>query len=324
MKGAPPALPAGRKTNKQSNPGRITFITMKHALIPSSVLCSIIPGLALTARPAGTGADFANSQECATAAAAAPSAEDDGALPSALRPDFARCVAVDPVSGKLFVSIKSPRGNSVLRFASEPALEAGGAPEAVFNLLAVTDTPGEPDVWTPTAAAALACDGCGHLWVADTCHHRVLRFDAAADLPSGAAASGVLGQAGFADRSPGASASRMNFPADIAVDGHGRLYVADTGNARVLWFNDAARRGPGASANGVVGQADFDSRGPGGVPLKQPARLAVEGGGRGRPVTLWVADAAARHVLRFDNATALPLTGARASAMFAGGKMAAE
>lgn len=295
---------------------------MKQAFISSSVLCSIIPGLALAAQSGAAEFVFTNSQECV--AASAPVAQEDSLIPAMLRPELARCVAVDPLTGKLFVSIKSPAGNSVLRFASEAALEAGDAPEAVFSLPAVAEAHDEADVWNPTPAAALVCDDRGRLWVADTCHHRVLRFDGAAELPSGAEASGVLGQDGFAGSAPGASASRMNFPTDIAVDGHGRLYVADMGNARVLWFNDAARRGPGASANGVIGQADFDSRGPGGVALRQPARLAVEGGGRGRPATLWVADAAAHNVLRFDNATALPLTGARAAVVFANGKMAVE
>lgn len=297
------------------------FITMKQSILPRSVLRCLIPGLALVTPSVAAGNTSTNSQEESGLAA-------DRSLPSALRTGAARRLAIDLRTGKVFGSRTVADGCIVQRFSSETALRAGAGPEAVFRLAApaaaATAAAGwageNPDNSGPAHPPVVICDGDGRLWVADASHHRVLRYDGAADLPSGALPGGILGQADFHGSAPGASASRMHAPADIALDGHGRLYVADTGNARILWFNDAARRGPGASANGVIGQTDFDSRGPGGVALRQPARLALEGGGRGMPATLWVADAAARHVLRFDNATALPLTGARASAVFVSGK----
>lgn len=276
---------------------------MKPVTFSRRLLSSPVPGLSSVAPPVPD----------ATIPGTMTGAEKPGAaadLPSELRPGFSRSAAVDPVTEKLFVAVHSPEGGSVVRFASAEALEAGAAPEAVFTLPPVSRMTEDAAAVQPTAPAALVCDSTGRLWVADAANHRVLRFDDAGEMPGGAAPSGILGQAGYHAGAPGASASRMNRPVDIAVDGHGRLYVADAGNDRVLWFNDAARRGPGASANGVIGQADFDSRGPGGTSLKCPARLAVEGGGRGRPVTLWIADAPCCRVLRFDNATALPVTGA--------------
>ena len=284
---------------------------MKPVTLSSRLLSSPVPGLRCTAP--------VSAEPPAPAADDTSTVADDSAaagLPAELRPGFTRSAAVDPVTEKVFVAVHSPDGGSVVRFASAEALEAGAASEAVFTLpVAGPNADDAAAHRTATAPAAMVCDSAGRLWVADALHHRVLRYDAAGDLPSGAQPSGVLGQAGFHGGSPGTSASRMHRPVDIAVDGHGRLYVADAGNARVLWFNDAARRSPGASANGVLGQTDFDARGPGGVLLKSPSRLAVEGGGRGRPVTLWVADAPCLSVLRFDNATALPVTGAEAAAV---------
>ncbi len=67
----------------------------------------------------------------------------------------------------------------------------------------------------------------------------VLRFDSAASKPNGANADGVIGQADFSGRSAATTAQGLSRPDGLAVDGSGRLWVADTFNNRVLLFEAA-------------------------------------------------------------------------------------
>jgi sugar lactone lactonase YvrE len=80
----------------------------------------------------------------------------------------------------------------------------------------------------------------GLLLVADGSNHRVLRYDP--PFHSGMAATGVFGQLGsFTNRlenlggSP--EADSMKFPMRLTMDPDGTLYVADSGNFRVLIFD---------------------------------------------------------------------------------------
>jgi len=84
----------------------------------------------------------------------------------------------------------------------------------------------------------VAVDSAGRLWVADANNHRLLRFDAAAGLGDGAAAGGVLGQAGFTTQVPnlgGVSAQSLSFPWSVAYTPYqDALWIADCDNQRVL------------------------------------------------------------------------------------------
>ena len=78
------------------------------------------------------------------------------------------------------------------------------------------------------------------------------------------------------------------------------LFVADNNNHRVLRFDNAARKAPGANADGVLGQPDFISKTPSltqtGMVL--PGRVAVDQGGR-----LYVSEGlGARRVLIYTDA----------------------
>ncbi|HEU4539059.1 MAG TPA: hypothetical protein VFS00_33290, partial [Polyangiaceae bacterium] len=149
--------------------------------------------------------------------------------------------------------------------------------------------------------------------VADRANNRVLLTRGA-----GAAASTVvLGQATGEAYAPNRnwqspSAASLNAPEDAFVEG-GRLYVADTGNHRVLVWNSLPTA-DGQPADLVVGQADFagtrpnrgagDGDGDGDSDASAggffyPSALAVEGG------RLFVSDTGNHRVLVFS-----PLPGA--------------
>jgi uncharacterized protein (TIGR03437 family) len=92
----------------------------------------------------------------------------------------------------------------------------------------------------------------GGLAVSDLVHNRILIFNkpAGGDFTSGQAASIVLGQQNFTSTSIPATATTasLNAPRHIASDTSDFLYVADTGNNRLLVFANASKSVNGANA----------------------------------------------------------------------------
>jgi sugar lactone lactonase YvrE len=112
------------------------------------------------------------------------------------------------------------------------------------------------------------------LIVADDVHHRLAVFD------TGGRFIGTVGSG------PGPQPRQLRNPYDVAVDGRGRLYVADNSNHRVV------RYGP---APGYRYQARWGSFGSGAGQLQYPRGLAVDAGG-----TSYVADPGNNRVDVFD------------------------
>ena len=132
----------------------------------------------------------------------------------------------------------------------------------------------------------LAVDASGGLYVADSENNRVLYFPY--DSSTGRASttpSAVYGQAqdDFVGRTsdncpqdqayPNCATSLSN-PWDVAVDGHGGLYVVDTGNYRVLYYPPSNGGGPAqTTATAFYGQPAMSSlTDAGGGPSRLPPR----------------------------------------------------
>ena len=171
--------------------------------------------------------------------------------------NFPYAMAVDPTTHKVFVVENN--NSRVLRFASVYALTNGAAAEAVFGQPNFTSNAGHTTQNGMNGPVSVFVDSGGRLWVAEYNNSRVLRFDHAATLPSGANANGVLGQPNFTSNGTATSQKGMGYPYGLAVDAGGRLWVSDGGNNRVLRFNNAASKANGAKADGVLGQPDFTS-----------------------------------------------------------------
>lgn len=140
-----------------------------------------------------------------------------------------------------------------------------------------------PSYNTMSSPSALYSDG-KSLYVSDTGNNRLLLFK---EIPTmnGWHADVVIGQDGFKDSKPnrGQKATESSFksPEGIFIN-DGKLYVCDTGNNRVLFFNIEKDL---YSAEGVIGQTNFRSTGlnsPSGIPtsstLYNPTSLFVKEG----------------------------------------------
>ncbi|MBL9158474.1 MAG: NHL repeat-containing protein [Verrucomicrobiales bacterium] len=233
-------------------------------------------------------------------------------------------VAIDPVTGKLFVADSG--NHRILRFSSTAAYQTNAEAEAVFGQPDFTSSSanrGNPDLNAPLGAdpsadsldnpVNLCFDAAGRLWVTDSGNARVLRFDGASEKPSfTAAADAVIGQPDFTSDEPApnnVADSGFATPAGIAIDASGRLWVSDSTIPRVLRFDNAASLSFNAVASGYLGEKDanpdndpatFDSDVVSASSFgAAPYGLAVDAQG-----TLWLADASNNRVLGFTNAAA--------------------
>lgn len=172
---------------------------------------------------------------------------------------------------------------------------------------------------TPPTATSLACpqyalvDGAGTLFIADSWNNRILAFDHAltqdVETPSS-----VYGQNGSftsgAQDLGGASAASLSDPSGMAFDSTGNLWVADTGNSRVLRYPYSPSTGQrAATADWVVGTGGmFEGVGLCTTPSTQitglctPSMVAFDAAG-----TLYIADPTSNRVLAYTGA-APPLT----------------
>lgn len=96
------------------------------------------------------------------------------------------------------------------------------------------------------------------LYVSDANNSRILAWRDAQGFRSGAPADLVIGQPDVLHsdcNGGGVTARSLCFPRSIAIDGLGNLYVADSGNYRVLEYDAPFEHDAGADR--VIGQPDF-------------------------------------------------------------------
>ena len=141
-------------------------------------------------------------------------------------------------------------------------------------------------------ATGVAIDAGGNLWVADTGNNRVLRF--LLDPNTGEMAKVadlVLGQPGFNSAKLGSEFNELHAPSAVTFDQNGTLYVADTGNDRVLVFESPFETGMPANRE-IVG--DFN----------RPTSVATDPSTQG----IWVNDTGNGMVQLWDPAESSILT----------------
>ena len=184
---------------------------------------------------------------------------------------FPAGIALDR-AGNLFVADSS--NNRVLEF--EAPFLAGMKASVVIGQLTFTTRTAAVTASGLSTPLGVALDAAGNLFVADARNNRVLEFKP--PFVNGKAAAVVIGQTAFTTNTGGTTATGLVFPAGIAFDGGGNLYVSDGDNNRVLQFEPPFTTGMGATV--VVGEPDFTTAvanttqsglsGPVGLVVKQP------------------------------------------------------
>jgi sugar lactone lactonase YvrE len=179
--------------------------------------------------------------------------------------------------------------------AGTPPVRIFGQPDEGANFPNAGGLPSARSMRGPRGVFADAT----HVFVADTGNHRVLVFDRNSPSPD---ATLVLGQGAFdavnPNRGGAAGADTMRGPEGVWFDGT-RLFVADTGNHRVLVWNGLPASN-GAPADLILGQRSSEDvlpnrgAGPTASSLFSPsAVLSLRG-------ALWIADTGNNRVLRYD------------------------
>ena len=150
----------------------------------------------------------------------------------------------------------------------------------------------------------MAVDGAGNLFIADSLNDRIRKMDASGTITT-VAGTGELGFSG--DGGPATSA-RLSRPNDVAVDGAGNLFIADSGNNRIRKVDATGTistvAGTGRTGGGDGGPAVQ-------AQLHGPSGVAVDGAGN-----VFIADRYNYRIRKVDSAgviTTVAGTGVRGS-----------
>ena len=160
------------------------------------------------------------------------------------------------------------------------------AASSVITTVAGTGESGSSGDGGPATEAVIATpagvvvDEAGNLFIADWENHRVRRVDAATDVITTVAGTGASGFefGGFDGDGGPATAAQLYAPTDVALDGAGNLFIADTHNHRVRRVDAATGiittvAGTGEAGFGGDGGPATDAR------VARPGGVAVDGAG---------------------------------------------
>jgi sugar lactone lactonase YvrE len=158
-------------------------------------------------------------------------------------------------------------------------------PGGIITTVAGSGTPGYSGDNGPATAAMLnqpydvAVDAAGNLYIADASNNRIRKVSPGGIITT-VAGSGTAGYSG--DNGP-ATAAMLNWPAGVAVDATGNLYIADRSNQRIRKVD------PGGIITTVAGSGTAGYSGDGGpavaAMLAEPRSVLLDGKGN-----LYIAD----------------------------------
>ncbi|QYM77807.1 immunoglobulin domain-containing protein [Horticoccus luteus] len=149
---------------------------------------------------------------------------------------------------------KSPNGTQIFTLVVQ-AVPSAGEPLTVTTLAGTAGSVGTTDATGAAARlnhpAAIAVDGGGTAYVADTGNHTIRKITAAGVVTTLAGKAGVAGSADGAG-----TAATFDAPSGIAVDAAGNVYVADTLNHIIRKVTAAGAVTTIAGSPGQAGSAD--------------------------------------------------------------------
>ena len=238
-------------------------------------------------------------------------------------------IAIDYSSSPYALYVSDTANNRVLAWRDSARFRNGDAADFVIgqpSLRTAAANVDSPASTTPSATslsgpAGIAVARDGTLYVADSGNNRVLRFPRPVNQSGRITPDAVLGQVDFiSSTSAAVGANSLNVPAGVALGPTGNLFIADSGNNRILEFSSGS--GTGASAVRVYGQPSMSSS-------VRPSLVSAQTlfGPEGITVdaasNLYVADNGSNRVVIFSNTQNAPPAGASASFVIGQGSFGA-
>lgn len=169
---------------------------------------------------------------------------------------------------------------------------ADGCDMCVRTVWNATTAVGTEHTATQSALAdphGLAIDGQGRVFVADTLNHRIMRVETDGSITTIAG----TGTPGFSGDGAVATSAQLQAPTAVAVDGLGRVFIADTGNNRIRLID------LDGSISTIAGTGAGGFSGDGGPALlaqiSTPLGVAVDGLGH-----VFIADGDNNRIRRID------------------------
>lgn len=170
------------------------------------------------------------------------------------------------------------------------------------NIINIAGTPGTPGSSGDGGLAVnarlrspkdVALDSNGNIFIADTGNCRIRKVDAVTSIITNYAGTGTCGYNG-----DGAAATtrRLNRPAQLAFDGNGNLYVADTSNNRIRKIDKITGIITTVAGGGAGGDGGLAVN----AQLNAPEGITVNNFG-----TMYIADSGNNRVRRVDAATGI-------------------
>jgi sugar lactone lactonase YvrE len=231
--------------------------------------------------------------------------------------DAADLYVADTANNRV-LALTSPLTSSTTQFSGRVLGQASFA----HNSLNLIDGAGYSTPWGVALDPSVTPN---RLYVVDSQNNRVLAYSNATSIDNLKPANAVFGQPDFvsyypnqfdstASNSP--TAGTLAYPTAAVVDSSGNLFVADTGNSRVLVFQNPLSSGEpdGFAANLVIGQNGSFTTGQNGVftsagcastpsatRLCVPNGLALDAAGN-----LYIVDAGYNRVLEFSTPASSP------------------
>lgn len=147
--------------------------------------------------------------------------------------------------------------------------------------------------------SAVALDGAGHLFIADSDNQRIRQVDLSTGVITTLAGNGVFAYAG--DGGPATSASLFN-PFGVAADGNGHVFIADTINSRIRQVDLATGIITTVAGNGTAGYGG-DGGAAAAASLFFPFGVAVDSSGH-----VFIADTGNQRVRQVDLSTGIITT----------------
>ncbi len=139
----------------------------------------------------------------------------------------------------------------------------------------------QADIYLPSGVAV---DGAGNLFIADSHHNRVREVYAAGANAGTITTVAGDGSAGYDAAATVATATALNVPGGVALDGAGNLYIADTNNNVIREVNLRTGTITTVAGNGTPGYAG-DGGAATAATLNSPEGVAVDSAGN-----LYIAD----------------------------------